>query len=1360
MLALPATTDHGFKQGAVRPVVYAELVTKLLDNPQVYKTQWDAYTAQNATQVVAEQGTDDPPAGVQLAYPDPSRVEDGFVIAGSAKIKNAIIEPGLQLVIGVSAAPGDVPGVPFQTIRLSHGEQPTYAVSQIAVRLKRSATGSPFNIHLELYEFKTDDGTTVPPVVTPPSRPPLVLGVVVAGDLTSYQTVDTHRSATRSTSTLTTSMADEVFTFATPLILARARQYAVAIVIDPTSGASSYHRVEWEGYVGLGIAPTEKGGRLLRDAQTGAFRGFAPSDEGYELAIKVKVPTYVWDGTDTAYRERVLDLGADWQSRIAGDGYFDFSYRMPPGTKMRFRAWSSSDPAFGSDVTDLGATHSDTPASAGHDGAGHDGADTHVHDGTVILQANARRYVKIRVEPLGTDDPAKVTQSLLNTPTAHGVNVVFPERVYKFATDRVLDALDAITSVPSLSSKIDLKGYTAQAQTITPELADLAGHVTDPMVEVNFKNLPLEIRFGVIPPEGLTTKHQLAPYAFGKIQDYTFQSGTTSWITKPWTAELSLKVPQPNRRDLDAPLTPIDFSKGGGTHIIDALDSLLFNEALIPRRYKHEQSFADAKTYLANWITKRVINESTELRSLINQLLEVIGYFLVQDEDGKLKLIRYPRSGDAVATWGDAELIPGGKQDASFDESIVNLAMVFWGHPDPSGSAFAPGPKVGLDTTSIQEWAPGSQTHTADRLIKGYWLPGTNPTSPTGGLGGDVIGELIAKRALHASDGIIRTTRETNLSQYEVQVGDFVLLQTPIFLRKGMKGAMVSAQKFMVASKSVDVFGAKITWELVEARDANRPPTGTISVSPSSGIALFAVTVTYAFTDPDGDAVVKVEIDHDYDGVTFQADQTSTTASGTFAVSYGSGTAGRKTIRVRATDSRGGTAVRDVTVRAIVVPVAQIDLVTQQAPGQPMNVTLSGTGSTSQSSRVIQWTWYVTPTGAAEESLGTGPQITISMPYREATVRLVVTDEDGQTGQTTLLLAGNQLAPPDVTNFLIQQRGEELILSWDPNADQDLDGYELRGKHEPTGSLTATWTTADLLTPNGTDTLIKVTHVILPSPRPYGAWSFFVKAKDRSGNYSTNAISLLTTTIKPGNRFGLVDWNEKDDSTNWGDAAKAVDLIYESSTSTWYITSTGQLLGQLSATTLGALPAATLGSLGTLKPNGTYTCQSQDLGAIITGVRLSATPVVAYLGNPEQTNVIIECRIATTGAPDWGAWFPLALADVTCRYFQIRIRLQQFDGSSNVGLKDVLIVADLPQVTQSLNDLDVSGAGSGSTWTFPVAFQVTPRIGHSIQSITTVHFLEVVSKSKTAVTVKLRNNAGTDVGSGGTRLVDLIATGG
>lgn len=1393
-LALPASVSQAISRSFRRPVLWARITLTMLDRVLRLYDDWTTVlpdgsgyvaAASYQTQVVKEHTlTANPPARVQMSYPgqagDPIDLIDAIRMDGGAG--GAEGQPVFMA--------GEEGGYAYQSVLLAHGSENGYPIQSVVVPLwlasTESTTGSVF---AWVYDLADD-------------QIPRLLAISNAVAVSSLNT---------STYTETT------FSFAAPPTAIRGRRIHILLRLDN-------HRanVRWRQSIGGLQRPQESAGYLSYSTPEALppivvsrppggglsplIRGLTPI-LGLEFDLRVRIRPYRYDGTaPPTHRERI-NLG-----RVPTlPGYLDCRYRTPGDSRIRFRLWKSATGAWAGEEVELGTTDAHTLYRDGHDGSV-----LHVHDGDTIAAADLVQYYQIEANFLGTAGfsawaattakavravvkPSTVNgflyectvagntgsseptwplvpgmtvvdgtvtwralrASFLYTAEWHAANVRFPDEIFDVCSSQqpILDALPCIgENVPSIAMRLDVSAYITEPGKLTLPLVDLGGYATQKLIRAHLKNLPIEVRLGMIQDGGesqIVTSEQLAPYFTGLIDDFTYHRDVATLNLRDATAnDLDVNVPAP-RVTSATPAAPLDFTD---MHLIDALEQIVFSECGRPRRYKEAESWADVREALGPlWVNSRVIADPANAKGLIKEICEITGVFLVPDELGRTRLVQYPRSGSPTFALDDTNLLRDPEQGESFG-SLVNACIVDHGY---DGREYA-GYVIDVNPDAQDAFAPGSDRHIAHKRIKSPWLGSARYNGP-------LLAQTAAAREVrHKAEGLRTWNAPAAFSQLAVQVGDIGTLETDVALRRYERGARRTPVTVVVISKRVSMTQDQIEFTALEVRAFKRPPQpvtpGTyFTLSATAGTAPFSVTAnaTGLWTDPDGGTIDEYAWDQDYDGITFQADATGANPT----INYGAGTAGRKRLALRVRGTKDGISAYTIVervVRARVAPVPQIDIVTQQAPGQPMAVTLSGAGSTSRSGQIVQRTWYLTPTGEAESLLGTGVSTTISMPYREATVRLVVTDEDGQTGQTTLLLAGNQLAPPDVTNFLIQQRGEELVLSWDPNPDQDLDGYELRGKYEPTGSMTATFTTADLLTPNGSDTLIKVTHVVLPSPRPYGTWSFFLKAKDRSGNYSANAVSILTTTTRPGDRFGLVDWSENDDSANWADSGKATDLIYESATETWFITSTGDLLGGLSSTTLGALPTATLGSLGTLEPEGIYTCEYQDLGAIMTGVRLSALPVVSYLGNPEETNVIIECRIATTGAPDWGSWFPLALADVTCRYFQIRIRLQQFDGASNVGLKDVLIVADLPTVTQSFNDLNVSGAGSGSTWTFPVAFQVTPRIGHSIQSMgTTALYLDVTAKSTTSVTVKLRRTSdGVDVGSGGTQLVDLIATGG
>ncbi len=1332
MLALPAKVAQALRHSTLQPVLYAEIVTSLLDDVIETYDQWTtapSFLSEHRTQIKSEDGPTPPPAGtnpfamLQLLFPaqggDPIQALPGFDCSAAAADFGAI-----ELLVQ-----DHQPGVsPFQTFRISIGEQDIYQVSSLILRLKRVPHNARMDLRVE---------------VTPAADP----GDIFFGSLDrrNFWDIFLYRNAVFSEVVSSGSFGmgfeDVIFSFSPALTIQRDAQYRVRLMpgLFFIEGDRASDRVYWEGYRGRALKPWESSGFAAISAQGNTVGAVVPDQE---LFLRVNVPVYSFDGTTPGYREITHDFG-----RVpTHDGYFDFNYRTPADSKVRFRAWASATGAFAGEETALGAADAHTMALDGHDGAM-----AHVHDGDPITVL--RRYYKLRVEPLGTSNPAQVTQSLLYTPSVHKVTAVFPDRVHAFCsgTEPVLGAIPAIVDIPGISTRLDVKGYAAQPQSFQLRLADLGGYASLPALEANLRNCPVELRLGFL-GQSILRKADLAPYAGGKVVDYDFDGVAITINIQDRSKDLSLKLPA--GRAVSGTIPALQFD---GVHLVDVLDQLLFSEIRIPRRYKDAAAFAAAKSDLgAEWVTVRRIAEPTEARDLVMQLLEVIGYLLTTTEDGKLTLIRYPRSGTSVEPWDDDDILPGGTQLPSFESSIVNRCTVFWGYAaqgESQASSDFTGIAVAEDQTSQSEWAPGAGIYVADRQIKGYWLPGAAH-------GGAALGNAVAVRIVqHMKDGLITTRRSTSLGKVHIQVGDYIDLKTPIFLRKGYRGSTKVAQQFLVAAKTPHPSDGFIDFDLIEARDRNRPPKPAISVTPSVGTAPFSIAIDpTGTTDPDGDGILLYEVDPDFDGVNFQPDYATTTGA-VIHHTYGVGTLGHKIVALRVKDARGLSGLITAEVRARGAPTAVIALETQTDPGQPLHAILSGAGSYSRSSQITSWAWCVPYDGSHFVITSRGVQTVISMPYRNTVVALQVADDDGFTDIATLTLEGKQLAPAAVANFLIQQQGDRITLSWSPVADLDLSGYQLRAKYEPTGSQTATWDTADVLTPDGSETIIKVTSIMLNAPRPYGNYSFFVKALDSSGNFSAVATSILANTSQPGDRFGILSRDEHDvASPAWSDTSHVSQLLFEASTERWWIGGES-LIGDLADTALGSLADTAIGSLGTLYDSGTYTTETIDLGAIFSSARLSILPLVIYTGDPEQTGLLIEARIATTGAPTWGPWQRLSIADLTLRYLQVRITLQQFDGGSNVGLGTIKIAIDLPTVVQSKEDLNV--AIGGTTWNFPVAFQVLPRVAFSIQNMgSTPLYLDVTAKSKTAVTVRVRNTLlGTDVGSNGVQVVDLTATG-
>ncbi len=1362
MLALAPKVEQALARSTCQPVLYAEFVTELQDSLYYKKSDWDANTMVTAgpgtisttgaaltcsvahglvlgdyvkltsgaqsgqiRRVIAvpttttatldsaysadqsnvtwskqnqfrtmltkedDNGLDSDSAWIQMLYPaqagDPIQNAVGFNIsAASADTPDTMLGPFIRF--------------PFQTFRINTGEQAKYQITGIKLRLKKSSS--------------TPNGLTITPFLMKGIPGSDNLGGQLNADDTRngiLVNVETINASSIQTDSLTTSFAEYTFTFSQTIEISKDQQYTIFL----GGLVGQIGQIFWESYYSRDLAPREFSGNVNYTAfgenrvQLEMF-----NNPKRELYLKVLIPAYSYDGITTNYRDVKHDLGS-----IPGEnGYFDFDYRTPGDSVVIFHAWASSDPTFVTDVTDLGT----------------------VVDGQEITVR--KRYYKIRT--------SFSSASLLYTAAVHKTNVVFPKTVHRYSTapiDDLPNTLPLIKSIPSIPIRLDLKSYIASTQTWTIEIIDPNFYASIMAQEVNFKNIPVELRIGVTDTP-ITSKYDMAPYGAGLVTDYGFSEGILKIEVQDRSKEFSIKLPKAKIGLSDQVIPPaaLDYT---GKHMVDVYDDLRYTQIRTPRRYKDAASFSAIKTALtADYITDRTIegDKPEEARDLVKELLEVMGCYIFWGEDGKEKLIQYPRSGNALATWDDNDFLIGTEQPMGIDDTIINDCIVQHNWDEPAGKYL--GYAGYVDGPSQRDWAPGAGIADYDRTIKSKWIG-----SPQ--YRGDWIARTVAERVVrHSKDGLIPLKGQTTLKWWKVQVGDFIDIKTRAFLRKGQRGTMNNPQKFMVTSKHPDFERGIISWELIEARDLNRPPkVNTIgdpfSATPSSGTPPFTVNfdATGKWTDPDGDAIT-YEWDFDYDGRNFQVDATGITASH----QYTSENIGRKTPAIRVTDSKGASSIGTKVIRVLANPTAIISIITQTNPGQPLNAILSGTSSFSSTSEIVKLEWDLTYDGANFQPDVIGVQVQISMPYKTTLIALKVTDQDELSHIATLTLTGKTLAPPQVTNFLVEQYQNDLLFSWDPNPDIDLYGYEIRRFNGSGG----TWATAldDVVTE------ILTNSVKLPSPRP-STYTYFIKAIDTTGNYSATATSVQVEILDPRNRNVVKTHNEK--TSSWPGTETNMTYVVANDN---YILSSQTTLGDLPASgeTLGSLPfpGSTLGGLGTLVPEGQYELPAIDLGAILEPVQVDLN-VDATFTNIDNVTIIKEIRIAQndSGTPTWGSWGPIKGGDLKFRQIQARVKLRQIY-NEQITLNNIILTLDTPDIIQEFRDQAV--ASGGTSFTFAKRFNMlspdTPKLSFTVQNATGPVFVERTAISATGFTIKLRNNSWTDIGGGAER-VDIIAIG-
>jgi predicted phage tail protein len=117
-------------------------------------------------------------------------------------------------------------------------------------------------------------------------------------------------------------------------------------------------------------------------------------------------------------------------------------------------------------------------------------------------------------------------------------------------------------------------------------------------------------------------------------------------------------------------------------------------------------------------------------------------------------------------------------------------------------------------------------------------------------------------------------------------------------------------------------------------------------------------------------------------------------------------------------------------------------------------------------------------------------------------VRMVSTwGTEGQSNPSAVLnIVGKSAPPGDVQNFTAVQEKYGILLDWDDNADVDLSEYVVR--------LGASWAA-------GTQIYRGRADYVRLAFSGAGTYTYWVKAIDRSGNYSVNAATATVTVTAP-----------------------------------------------------------------------------------------------------------------------------------------------------------------------------------------------------------------------------------------------------
>ena len=352
------------------------------------------------------------------------------------------------------------------------------------------------------------------------------------------------------------------------------------------------------------------------------------------------------------------------------------------------------------------------------------------------------------------------------------------------------------------------------------------------------------------------------------------------------------------------------------------------------------------------------------------------------------------------------------------------------------------------------------------------------------------------------------------------------------------------------------------------------------------------------------------------------------------------------------------------------------------------------------------------------------------------------------------IVIGKTAPPEDVTGFTAAQNSGAVVLIWNPNSDIDLAGYVIR-YIEQTAEII--WENARLLTELNQSTN-KTTAAIPP-----GDWNVLIRAKDTSGNLSTNTTSDTLTVSNLNNIISDFDVNDAwvGDKGNL-ESGNPVSFIKHHTgplipqDKTWaadngfdtfdkylqdpydesvFTTIEGKADFRLDDPVLGKLDQNynTLGGNALGTPKLGFVRVTATVDAIVGPQEVLVTP-----------DVLIEIRSANIDDPStFGPWTPLTILEGDAYRFQLRLRLDNTTSLSKVLAFNILL--DAPPLSE--NDLGVQIEIGGTRITFEKDFLEIPTV--TITAIgNAVNFRVPVHEDRTIAgfTAFVLDNNGNDVG--------------
>lgn len=344
-------------------------------------------------------------------------------------------------------------------------------------------------------------------------------------------------------------------------------------------------------------------------------------------------------------------------------------------------------------------------------------------------------------------------------------------------------------------------------------------------------------------------------------------------------------------------------------------------------------------------------------------------------------------------------------------------------------------------------------------------------------------------------------------------------------------------------------------------------------------------------------------------------------------------------------------------------------------------------------------------------------------------------------------IVGLSAPPADITGFAIFVTEGVAHLSWDQSTDLDVrvgGNIRLRWTSKSSG---ASWK-------DSIDVIPSLSGIATGAAVPLLAGTYFIKAVDSSGNESVNAASIITDYPNIYNLNFVLDANQ---GSNFGGTKN--NMVVNDGTlrldgASLFDDGSGLFDDGIGYFDMGGGAGFALsGSYqfdNYIDQGNVYKSRvslyiesfTEDVGQLFDAGGGYFDDGQGLFDGDDIAGVDIVPYIRTTnndpaGAPIWSAWKRFYVGDYVARAFQFKLEVESRSSNLNVQVSVLNALIDVPDRTESGEDIAITVSGLPVTFTKP--FFVSPNISVSIQDAQAGDYYTITGKTMQGFTVTAYN---------------------